>query len=167
MPVALSPKTRLLLFRSRRGGSEGFTLIELLVVVVIIGILAGVAIPTFINQVRRARVAEAESGLSAVSRGSEIYRLVEGVYPDDFNLIEEGGLNGPLYMDQEFSELAPNYNDPFSTVYSPTGDGVVWATTARPDARAYVNGSGAPLRCELGLGTEIDQTTVGEGCNLR
>jgi type IV pilus assembly protein PilA len=49
---------------------EGFTLIELMIVVAIIGILAAIAIPAFINYVKRSKTSEAPANLKALFEGS-------------------------------------------------------------------------------------------------
>jgi len=52
---------------------DGFTLIELLVVIIIIGILAAIAIPVFLNQRNKGYDAEAKSDLRNMAGFEEIY----------------------------------------------------------------------------------------------
>jgi type IV pilus assembly protein PilA len=61
------------LARAGRGfaGERGFTLIELLVVLLILGLLAAIAIPTFLNQSDKATDAEAKSMARSIETAIE------------------------------------------------------------------------------------------------
>ncbi len=61
----------------------GFTLIELLIVVAIIGILAAIAVPNFMNARLRATVAKVQGDIKALSTAVEMYTVDHGAYPDD------------------------------------------------------------------------------------
>lgn len=59
----------------------GFTLIELLVVVAIIGILAAIAIPVFLNQRNSARDAGVKSDIDSTAKQMETYYTQNNKYP--------------------------------------------------------------------------------------
>jgi type IV pilus assembly protein PilA len=58
------------------GNRKGFTLVELMIVVAIIGILAAIAIPSFLNFRLKAKASEAKSNLGAI-RTTEVAYYAE------------------------------------------------------------------------------------------
>ncbi|MFS8860330.1 type IV pilin protein [Synechococcus sp. B60.1] len=168
----MSAKSRQSLLRAKLAQqllsqAKGFTLIELLVVIVIVGVLSAVAIPQFLNQVRRSRTAEAQAALTAVGRASEVYRLDTSIYPDAYSRIQAPGPNQGKYLNDPWS--APNYQTPVAS--NSDRQGVRWDTTALSSATAYVTSSGSRIQCTIGLGDEeaavaaLD-TFVGKSCNV-
>lgn len=63
---------------------KAFTLIELLIVVAIIGILAAIAVPNFMNAQTRAKVARQYADMKATVTGIEQLKLDKGVMLIDF-----------------------------------------------------------------------------------
>ena len=141
--------------------AKGFTLIELLVVIVIVGVLSAVAVPTFLNQVRRSRVAEAQAGLDVFGTAAEVFRFDNGAYPTVVGDIENS------YVDGVWADTSTNYN---LAVANGAAGGVNF--TATGIGAAYEASPGTALSCVLGLGADSALTNIDandatpRACNL-
>jgi type IV pilus assembly protein PilA len=65
----------------RNKTQRGFTLIELMIVVAIIGILAAVAIPKFLDYMKKGKRSEAELNLNAINKAADAEYSENTTYP--------------------------------------------------------------------------------------
>jgi len=84
--------------KKRVKAKKGFTLIELMIVVAILGILAAIAIPTYMDYTKRAKVSEAMSLLSGVANAMAEYHSSTGDFTNDLTKI--GGNKQSKYVSE-------------------------------------------------------------------
>ena len=68
---------------------RGFTLIELVIVIAVLGILAGIAIPRFLDSTASARGSKLVGDLRTIDSAIMIYQAKTGSYPTELNQLTE------------------------------------------------------------------------------
>ncbi|MBF0274638.1 MAG: prepilin-type N-terminal cleavage/methylation domain-containing protein [Nitrospinae bacterium] len=112
-------------------GNKGFTLIELMIVIAIIGILASIVIPQFIEYKRKAYDASVKSDLSALATEMETYYISNSTYPTTVSTLTNfgwssgvsGGLTNVTISD--FTATASHQSSSNTFTYS-IGNGGLW-----------------------------------------
>ncbi len=105
------------------GKQRGFTLLEIMVVLVIIGVLAAIVAPRFMERADEAKVEATRAQMESIAQALKLYRLQQNHYPsssEGLNALVQGA-NGKRYMDKvpkdawdnDFVYLAPGVHGDF------------------------------------------------------
>ena len=110
---------------NKKNGEKGFTLIELLVVIIIIGILASIALPSFLNQTAKAKQSEAKTYVATIGKTQQAYFTEKGTFAPTLSLLS---LGTPAATD--------NYN--YVSNGTTSTDVAYGASTLKPNLKVYV-----------------------------
>jgi prepilin-type N-terminal cleavage/methylation domain-containing protein len=108
--------------------NNGFTLIELLIVVAIIGILAAIAVPNFLNAQVKAKISRVKADLRSVNTAIEMYSIDNGRIILDPNELANAGIyqRGSRVwgsLTTPISYISPSaFKDPFVPTEPPNGN---------------------------------------------
>jgi type IV pilus assembly protein PilA len=90
----------------RHGIQRGFTLLELMIVVVILGVLAAIAVMSFMGQFQQAKTSEVQALLRDVAAKQEAYRAEFGQYLNVSGAMAFGNKRPSAAPKQDFGYVA-------------------------------------------------------------
>ena len=153
----------------RRGPDRGFSLTELMVVVVIIGVLAAVAIPSFMKYISNAKTTEARIQIEKITMGARVYfldnfagrglQVIEKQFPRSASMTPavtccavEGGKclpNAAIWNDPSWVALAYSMDDPHNYRYEFISSGTATAAAFTARARGDLDCDGTESTFEM------------------
>ena len=118
---------------------KGFTLIELLIVIIILAVLAGIAIPSYLSITNRAKESGTEAEMASIAVALEMYSTDKGGYPvaTNWNTLISGG--GYMVTVPTKDKWSADY------VYAPTGTAGTGTPVVYPGYTLTSTGNGTAI----------------------
>jgi type IV pilus assembly protein PilA len=132
-------KVKLLQHFLQNKEEKGFTLIELLVVIIIIGILAAIALPSFLNQANKAKQSEARTYVGSMNRSQQAYYLEKNSFITANDRFGELGLGVSTQTTNYAYKIVPGVNNSSSSVTN-VAQTVAAGVVGKAPFKAYLGG---------------------------
>ncbi len=128
----------------RMRAQRGFTLVELMVVMLIIGVLAAIAVPSYVSSIKSAREAVLREDLHVMREAIDSYTMDKDKAPDSLDDLVQAGYLKSIPKDP-MTQSATTWNTDSSDSYSDvdqTSDGGIsnvhsGSTETGTDGRPY------------------------------
>lgn len=105
--------------RGRARSVSGFTLIELMIVVTIVGILVGIALPSYFDSVRKGRRGQAKADLVELAQRAERFRTINNTYVGFWADVPDEHKNSPREGDAHYVVTEAETQNTFTLTATP------------------------------------------------